>query len=440
MQVIFLNKLRNWSSCVTHRLAIIICCKSRYFVESAVLNSKLALTENNNKEFEFILAQFRAMKKVFTLFILLCCIYHVKAQVKWLPKFIQKMYFGNDSSRRSSLVVLPVLSAAPETGLEAGAAGLYSFYTDTVKKNNTKVSNIYAYASVTTKGQSRFSLSSTYWEPQNAWHYSSYIGYTHFPFNFYGIGNNTRKANGELVDEKRFKLNLDAEKLVTKNFYAGIIAGGFNYKYTNADPNSLLFETDPAIQDRFGGASVFVGPSLIYDSRNNNTYTTKGFIITSYYNLMHGILGNNSYAGGFFNIEYSQFFPLGKKLVLAFDVQEQSLTGGRSPFYLLPALGSDEMMRGYYNGRYRDRNLIAGQTELRYRLSNRIGIVGFAGTGEVAHTGFSLKALKPDYGCGLRYFFDTEKGLSIRADYGIGQKPAGEARESGFYIGLGQAF
>jgi hypothetical protein len=163
-------------------------------------------------------------------------------------------------------------------------------------------------------------------------------------------------------------------------------------------------------------------------------------IITAYYNLMHGILSNNSYVGGFFNLEYSQFFRLSKKLILGLDIQEQSLTGGRSPFYLLPSLGSDEMMRGYYNGRYRDRNFIAGQTELRYRVCNRIGIVGFLGTGEVAHSSFSFNSLKPDYGGGLRYFFDTEKGLSIRADYGIGEKVAGEARQSGFYIGLGQAF
>jgi hypothetical protein len=396
--------------------------------------------QNNYREFGFILAPSRSMKKIVTLIIFLFSIYHVKAQVRFLPKFIQKMYFSTDSTKHSSFVVLPVLSSAPETGLELGGAGLLSFYTDTTKGNNTKVSNIFGYASITTKGQSRFSLSSTYWEPQNSWHYYSSISYTHFPFNFYGIGNNTRKADGELVDEKRFKLNLDAEKLVTKYLYAGVVAGGFNYKYKNADPNSTLFETDPQIQDRSGGASVFAGPSLIYDSRNNNTYTTSGMIITSYYNLMHGILGNNSYVGGFFNIEYSQFFLLSKKLVLALDVQEQSLTGGQSPFYLLPTLGSDEMMRGYYNGRYRDRNLIAGQTELRYRLNDRIGIVGFLGTGEVAHASFSINSLKPDYGGGLRYFFDTEKGLSIRVDYGIGQKPVGEARESGFYIGLGQAF
>ena len=380
------------------------------------------------------------MKKFITLVIFLFSIYHVNAQVKLLPKFIRKMYFDKDSTRHSSFVILPVLSSAPETGLEVGGAGLYSFYSDTAKKSNTKVSNIFGYTTVTTKGQSRFSLSTTYFSPQNTWHLYSAISYTHFPFNFYGIGNDTRKADGELVDEKRFKLNFDAERLITKNLYAGIVAGGFNYKYANADATSDFFETDPQVQDRSGGASVFIGPSLIFDTRNNNTYTTKGMIITAYYNLMHGILSNNNYIGGFLNLEYSQFFLLSKRLVLGIDIQEQSLTGGQSPFYLLPSLGSDEMMRGYYNGRYRDRNFIAGQTELRYRITDRIGIVGFLGTGEVAHSSFSLNSLKPDYGGGLRYFFDTEKGLSIRADYGIGEKVAGEARQSGFYIGLGQAF
>lgn len=380
------------------------------------------------------------MKKFFTLVIFLFSLSHAMAQIKWLPKFINKMYFDNDSTRHSSFVVLPVLSSAPETGLEAGGAGLYSFYSDTAKKSMTKVSNVYGYASVTTKGQSHFSLTSTYFSPQNTWHLYSGVSYIHFPFNFYGIGNNTIKANGVLVDENRFKLNLDAERLITKNLYAGIVAGGFNYQYSNDAPGNTFFETDQQVQDRSGGASVFVGPSLIYDTRNNNTYTTKGMIITAYFNLMHGILSNNNYSGGFLNLEYSQFFLLSKKLVLGIDIQEQSLTGGRSPFYLLPALGSDEMMRGYYNGRYRDRNFIAGQTELRYRITDRIGIVGFLGTGEVAHNNFSINTLKPDYGGGIRYFFDTEKGLSIRADYGIGEKAPGESRQSGFYVGLGQTF
>lgn len=379
------------------------------------------------------------MKKLLLLFIISLCFQFVKAQTSFLPKFIRKMYFDKDSTRKSSFVILPVLTSAPETGIEAGGAGLLSFYTDTNRNSNTRVSNIFGYATVTTKGQNRLSINSNYWTPGNTWHFTGSVGYIHFPFNFYGIGNDTRKADADLVDEKRFKVNFNAEKLITKNLYAGLTFGGFNYNYSDRKEPGI-FSTDPQIQDRSGGASVFAGPVLTFDSRNNNTYTTSGVIINSYLNVMHGLNSNNGYSGAFFNIEYSQFFLLAKKLVLGLDVQEQSLIGGQSPFYLLPAMGSDEMMRGYYSGRYRDRNFIAGQTELRYRILERIAIVGFVGTGEVSHTSFSINTLKPNYGGGLRYFFDTEKGLSIRADYGFGQKPAGEPRESGFYIGLGEAF
>lgn len=380
------------------------------------------------------------MKKLFTALLLIFCLQHTSAQVKWLPKFINKMYFDNDSTRHASFVALPVLSSAPEKGVEFGATGLYSFYTDTAKGSITRVSDVYAYASITTKGQTHFSLNSSYWTPNNTWHYTSSVSYINYPFTFYGIGNNTRSADAESVDEKRFKLDVEADKLVTKNLYIGIAAGGFNFNYAHVDTTGNRFHNELPVQSIYGGSSIFISPSITYDSRDNNTYTTKGMIVNAYYNMMHGIFGNNGYVGGFFNIEYSQFFSLDKKLVLGIDVQEQSLTGGLSPFYLLPALGSDEMMRGYYNGRYRDRNYIAGQTELRYRICDRLGLAGFVGTGEVWHTSFSMDALKPNYGGGVRYFFDTEKGLSIRLDYGVGQKPMGESRESGFYVGLGQAF
>jgi len=376
------------------------------------------------------------MKKILAALLLALSVQQVSAQ-QFLPKFIRKMFFEKDTTRKSSFVVLPVLSSAPETGVEVGGAGLWSFYTDTI--HSTRVSDIFAYATVTTKGQNRLSLSTNYWTPENKVHYYGSISFINFPSNFYGIGNNTRLADEETVDEKRFKVSIEANRLLVKNLYWGYVAGGFNYKEGDKNPSGL-FNTSPLVQDRDGGASVYIGPSFTYDSRNNNTYTTSGMIINAYYNMMHGILGNNNYIGGFFNIEYSQFFLLSKRFVLGLDVQEQSLTGGQSPFYLLPALGSDELMRGYYNGRYRDRNFIAGQTELRYRLSDRFGIVGFVGTGEVAHNGFSLDALKPNYGGGIRYFFDVQKGLSVRLDYGMGQQPTGEKRESGFYIGLGQAF
>jgi hypothetical protein len=355
-----------------------------------------------------------------------------------IPKFIRKMYFEKDTAKRSSFVILPVLSSAPETGVEVGGASLYSFYSDTLRQG-TRVSNIFAYATITTKGQNKLNISSTYWSPQNKYHLMAGIGRIDFPIDFYGIGNDTRKASADRLGQKRYRLLLEGQKLVAKNLYMGLVAGSYKYDFTSANPTGI-FNTSAQVEERAGGTFVYLGPSLIYDSRNNNTYTTKGVIINSYLNIMQGVFGNNSYNGGFFNVEYSQFIPLAKSLVLGLDIQEQSLVGGRSPFYLLPQMGNDEIMRGYYEGRYRDRNLLVGQAELRLRLSERFGVVGFAGAGEVFHSSFTTAALKPNLGGGLRYFFDIEKGLAVRIDYGIGQQPVGEQRASGLYIALGQAF
>jgi len=383
------------------------------------------------------------MKKYFTLLLILVLgTYHpLFAQESFAKKFFRKMYLDKDSTKKSNFVVVPALASSPETGFEFGGASLFSFYTDTVRHSITRVSNLYGYASITTKGQEKVSLNASYWEPQNTWHYTANISFYNFPFDFYGIGNNTKKADEELVDEKRTRIVITAQKLISQYFYAGLNVGGFKYYYYSGTPNQNLgFKNNSNIQDESGGSNLTAGPVLTFDNRNNNTYTTKGFMLNANLNGIQGIYSNSSYTGGFLNIDYSQFFLLQKKLVLGLNAKEQSLLGGRSPFYLLPQLGNDALMRGYYTGRYRDRNLLAGQAELRYRLSERFGVVGFLGTGEVSNSSFSASQLKPNYGGGLRYFFDIEKGLSIRADYGFGEKPAGEPREQGFYIALGEAF
>ncbi|MVN90326.1 BamA/TamA family outer membrane protein [Mucilaginibacter aquatilis] len=381
------------------------------------------------------------MRKYVTLILLgLLCVTNAYAQPKFIktiaPKFVRKMLFEKDSSRSASFFLLPVISSAPETGLELGASTLYSFYTDTSKV--TRVSNVFAYGTFTTEGQQRVSVSSSYWTAQNRYHYTGLISYVNFPFNFYGIGNNTEKSSEQRISEKRLRINFSGEKRLG-NWYLGYVAGGYNFTY-RIDNTGKPFEAQLTSYDRNGGAGIFAGPNITFDNRNNNTYTTKGMVVNAYLNVMHGLFADNNYKGSFFNIEYAQFFSLSKRFIVGLNIQEQSLLGNQTPFYLLPELGNDEMMRGYYNGRYRDKNLLAGQTELRYRISDRIGIAAFAGTGTVFRNKLDLKQFKPNYGGGLRYFFDTEKGLTMRIDYGVGQQAAGEKRQQGFYMSLGEAF
>jgi hypothetical protein len=378
------------------------------------------------------------MKRLCLVLVLISGISLVQAQPRFIPKFVRKMLFEKDSSKHSSFFLLPVFSSAPETGVELGASALYSFYTDTLHQG-TRVSNVFAYGTFTTKSQQRLSLSTNYWTPANRYHYTASVKYTNFPNNFYGTGNNTRAADKDPISEKRLQVSLEAEKRFGNYIYLGLVAGSSDYRYQDKQPGGI-YETSPLMEDRNGGTLLFIGPSLTFDSRNNNTYTTRGSHVNAYLNLMQGLFNNNAYKGGFLNVEYAQFFPLAKRWVLGTDIQSQNLIGGQSPFYLLPSLGNDEMMRGYYNGRFRDRNLIAGQVELRYRLSDRIGLDGFAGTGTVFRNSLNLDDLKPDYGGGIRYFFDVEKGLTIRLDYGFGEKRPAENRLSGFYLSLGEAF
>ncbi len=53
-----------------------------------------------------------------------------------------------------------------------------------------------------------------------------------------------------------------------------------------------------------------------------------------------------------------------------------AFTQGGCAVNMLPLLGSNHRMRGYYEGRYRDKNAISGQLEYRHKLSWRHGVVG----------------------------------------------------------------
>ena len=335
---------------------------------------------------------------------------------------------------------LPVLRYAQETGVEAGASVLLSFYTDTAN-THTRLSNVFTYATVTTKGQYKLGINSSTWLPGNTWHFIAYSNYVYFPFDFYGVGNNTLYANKQNMLENRFKLNLTAEKLVARHFYLGLLTGVFKYSYTvNGDASSNIFFSQPYLAANNGGAGVFAGPGLVWDNRNTNTYTTQGLKLSASYALVQGIYSQNHYQASQLTLQYLQFFTLSKKLTLAFDVYDNNLLGNNAPFYLLPTMGNDELMRGYYNGRYRDYNYTAAQTELRLRLNRRFGLNAFAGTGMVYSNTPDFGQLKPNMGAGLRYFFDVAKGISVRFDYGIGEKLPNESRQKGFYIGLGEAF
>lgn len=356
------------------------------------------------------------------------------------PKLIKKLFSNEkDTTRSSSFLPLPVVGYSQETGAEIGIVSLYSFYTER-RDTITRSSRITGVATFTTKKQSNFQLKTDIWLPQNKYHYTSEFRYKNFPFNFYGTGNKTLEADEDHIIQKLFRLSAGIEKKFGRTKYTGLNAGYESYKFSAKDAAGI-FTTNQSIYDKDGGKVLFIGLSQIIDSRNSNTYTTKGTYLKLNYSYAPGIFGGNNFEGSLTKLDFRTFKRLNSKAVLGINGNYQTLRGAHSPFYLLPQFGNDEMMRGYYTGRYRDENLLALQAEIRLRFNPRFGLVGFAGTGTVYGTGdFNFGNLKPSFGGGFRYFFDIERGLSVRMDYGIGEKRPREKRQSGFYLSLGESF
>lgn len=115
-----------------------------------------------------------------------------------------------------------------------------------------------------------------------------------------------------------------------------------------------------------------------------------------------------------------------------------NLMSGNVPFHMLSVLGQvgeQNLMRGYYMGRFRDNNISVLQTEYRMSVWWRFGLAVFAAAGEVSHTvnGFNLNQLKYTYGAGIRYQIDTKEKINLRLDFGFGKNA------SGFYLTIGEA-
>jgi outer membrane protein assembly factor BamA len=114
-----------------------------------------------------------------------------------------------------------------------------------------------------------------------------------------------------------------------------------------------------------------------------------------------------------------------------------STTHGTAGWYALPRFGGQFLMRGYYSGRYIDNHLWATQIDYRFPIWWRLGLVVFAGVGDVAAHFSDLVSsqLKVSYGSGLRIMVDKEQKINMRLDLGFTR-----SGDVNFYFTFKEAF
>ncbi len=390
------------------------------FIFALVVNKK---TGNTN----------RFSRIIFLLFFVLFVQHSVIAQSK-LENYINKIYdkLEGDSSKpkKSSFFALPIWGVYPETGWQLGLSLVYLYrYSN---DSNTRPSLIRLNGQTTELGQYSVRPYIDIFTKNNRYNIKAIYTYRKFNEYFWGIGNNTAEANKALYDYAQNRLQLRATKQVLKGMYVGLQYEANQINNFDFKGNGLF--TSPGILGNNGSFTSGAGLVLSLDNRDKIYFPTKGHFI-DITNLFNAKALGSDYTYNNITIDARNYIKLWKENILALQAYG-SFNDGDIPFKQLATIGSDAYMRGYYNGRYRDKNSMAFQAELRKKVWGPISLTFFGGFGNVGNTTSVLfENIKPNYGIGFRFLAIRREHVNVRIDYG-----RGENNIQGFYFTMNEAF
>jgi len=336
---------------------------------------------------------------------------------------------------KQKFIAAPIISFSPETNFAFGTGAKYLFKFKGSGKE-TRVSNMPVTLQYTLNKQFLLYSGFEVFTNQEKWVIEGNLLFQNYPRLYYGIGSKTPDSAEEQYDYYQFLL----EPIFLKQMFDRylFIGAGFRYNHifkTRIDPDGQIAVNRP---DGFDGStSVGAEVAALYDSRSNILNAQNGW----YFEFTHGLYGKVLGGTNSFNLtrfdarHYLDVSPNNED-VLGFQVFGQ-FSRGNLPFSEFSFFGGSQIMRGYQEGRYVDRDLLATQVEYRKNFKDsRWGLVGFAGTGDVYHnvSEFQLKNLKPNGGLGARFMLDNKERLNLRLDVGFGKGT------NGIYLGVAEAF
>jgi len=329
------------------------------------------------------------------------------------------------------LLPLPIFFYTPETGFAGGAAVLVFYRADRADRQ-ARPSTVTMDIIYTQKKQIIAEFNPDIYLNKGLYRLTGSIIFIKYPQKFFGIGNSTPDRFEESYSSRAFRVTADAVRRVSAEVSAGVSLFYETRSLSEFRPSGLL-EPGTILGSR-GGTTVGAGIVVQWDTRDNIFAPTEG----RYYQL--SVRSSHLKLGSDFDftrvaLDMREYLHMTETTVLAIQALV-TLINGSAPFHKLAALGGQSMMRGYYEGRYLDNKLLAGQVEYRIPIFWRFGAVAFAGAGDVASTmsRFNLRDLKPSYGFGIRYVFNPDEKLSLRLDFGFGRNT------SGVYITAAEAF
>lgn len=355
---------------------------------------------------------------------------NASAQKKGL---FRKLNFDTLTNRNLRFLPLPSVTVTPETGLKGGVFVDYFYRTKAAEGKTVRPSLSWVQALYSTRNQFTAEAYTSTYTSKEKFYVFFRGGFISNYERYWGLTSPT-VANREFA-EATYK-RVYAVSRVQRNLGNKLFAG-LNFYFSDYSKTKFLakegFQATPPAgnnNSRIGGA----GFSFTADRRDNQFSPTRGFFadatVTANYDLQ-----NSSYAYTLITADLRKYNETGRHIFI--NQLLFSLATDDMPLFEKARLGGSNVMRGFFQGRFRDNNLWAFQTEYRYQLNRFLKLALFTSAGNTAPTIGSIfsQQVQASGGAGLRVLINKEKKIYFRCD--VATTSNGMV---GYYFRIGDAF
>jgi len=261
------------------------------------------------------------------------------------------------------------------------------------------------------------------------------VGLGEANYDFYGIGAAVAERGKSIaLTQKAGGFLMEVLRRIGGDFFVGPKYQFVKMK-TSLDLSDRFTEIGRQIpQAAFDVQTAVLGLHIQRDTRDSTFYPRKGSLLDLKIDPYSEIWGGD-FNYQVYSFVYNKYISLDNRQVLAFRGYSR-FTAGDVPFFDLCLFGMGGDLRGYTGGQYRDRMMLATQTEYRLELPLKFGLVAFAGVGEVFRNvnDLNIKDLLPSAGAGIRYMIAAKNHINLRLDFAWGRG------SNGLYFSVGEAF